>query len=53
MTGDGVGDAVDTALAVNAHNGLHGEGMTDAEQAAAKAAAEVKVTFAAEATQLD
>lgn len=53
MTGDGVGDAVDTALALNAHNGLHGAGLTEAQQAAAKAAAEVKVTFAAEATQLD
>lgn len=50
------GDAVDTALAEDAHTALHGEvgaKLTAEQKAAAKAASELKVTFAAEATQID
>ena len=46
-------DTADTALALQAHEGLHGEGTSDAEKAAALAAAQVKLTFAADAVQID
>lgn len=45
-------DTADTALALQAHDGLHGTG-TDAEKAAALAAAQIKLTFAADAAQMD
>ena len=45
-------DTADTALALQAHEGLHGKG-NDAEKAAALAAAQVKLTFAADAVQID
>lgn len=45
-------DTADTALALQAHDGLHGTG-DDAEKAAALAAAQIKLTFAADAVQMD
>lgn len=47
-------DAADTALGLQAHQGLHGgTGIDTAAQAAALSASQVKVTFAAQATQID
>lgn len=51
IEGDNVGDAVDTALATQAHTGLHGE--AGAAKEAAKQATELKVSIAANATQVD
>jgi hypothetical protein len=54
ITGANAGDAVDTGLAEQAHVGLHGDdNATDAQIAAAKAAADIKIAVYASATQLD
>ncbi len=51
LTGPNAGDDVDTDLAFKAHTALHGE--DGAEKTAAKQAAELKVSIAASATQVD
>ena len=51
LTGTGAGDAVDTGLAKQAHVGLHG--ADGAAKTAAKQATELKISVAANATQVD
>ena len=51
LTGPNAGDEVDTALALLAHTALHGD--DDETKAAAKAATELTISVAANATQVD